>query len=212
MRCNIPSESELNRAKDMRFTRELHDKLRRASVAIAGAGGLGSNVAVMLARAGIGHLHIVDYDIVDITNLNRQAYTIRHIGMRKVDAISNILLEINPYMKVTTENIMVDESNCVRIFGGFDLVCEAFDRASAKSMLVSTLLSETGEQVVVSGSGMAGYGDANAIKSRCVTKRLYICGDETTDVSEGIGLMAPRVSICSGHQANLIVRLILGEA
>ena len=90
MRCNIPSESELNRAKDMRFTRELHDKLRRASVAIAGAGGLGSNVAVMLARAGIGHLHIVDYDIVDITNLNRQAYTIRHIGMRKVDAISAV--------------------------------------------------------------------------------------------------------------------------
>ena len=99
----FPSASEFDKAKDDRFSQAVHQKLKIASVAVAGAGGLGSNIAVMLARSGVGHLHIVDFDIVDITNLNRQVYTVRHIGSRKVDAINEILMEINPYMKVTTD-------------------------------------------------------------------------------------------------------------
>ena len=206
----FPSASEFDKAKDDRFSQAVHQKLKIASVAIAGAGGLGSNIAVMLARSGVGHLHIVDFDIVDITNLNRQAYTVKHIGMRKVDAITEILMEINPYMRVTTECIRVMADNCKEIFESFDIVCEAFDSAESKAMLIDSLLSIKDGPIVISGSGMAGYDSANEIKSRRIMDRLFICGDGCTDVDSGIGLMAPRVSICAGHQANIVIGQILG--
>ncbi len=205
-----PSASELDKAKDDRFSQDIHQKLKRTSVAIAGAGGLGSNIAVMLARSGVGHLHIVDFDIVDITNLNRQVYTITHIGLRKVDAIKEILMEINPYMKVTSDCVRVVTDNCDEIFGNYDIVCEAFDGAESKAMLIDSLLSVEDGPIVISGSGMAGYGSANEIRSRRIMDRLFICGDEHTDVGDGIGLMAPRVAICAGHQANLVIGHILG--
>ena len=206
----FPSSSEFDKAKDDRFSHDVHQKLKRASVAIAGAGGLGSNIAVMLARSGVGHLHIVDFDIVDITNLNRQVYTVRHIGSRKVDAIKEILMEINPYLKVTTDCVRVTADNCDEIFGGYDIVCEAFDGAESKAMLIDSLLTAEDGPIVISGSGMAGYGSANEIRSRRITVRLFICGDGHTDVGDGIGLMAPRVAICAGHQANLVIGHILG--
>lgn len=206
----FPSASEFDKAKDDRFSQAVHQKLKRASVAIAGAGGLGSNIAVMLARSGVGHLHIVDFDIVDITNLNRQVYTVRHIGSRKVDAIKEILMEINPYMNVTTECMRVVADNCDQIFGNYDIVCEAFDGAESKAMLIDSLLSIKDGPIVISGSGMAGYDSANEIKSRRIMDRLFICGDGCTDVDSGIGLMAPRVSICAGHQANIVIGHILG--
>ena len=206
----VPSVNELEKAKDDRFSPDIHQNLKLASVAIAGAGGLGSNIAVMLARSGIGHLHIVDFDIVDITNLNRQAYTVKHIGSRKVDAIKEILMEINPYMKVTTDCVRVVADNCEEICRGYDIVCEAFDGAESKAMLIDSLLTAEDGPIVISGSGMAGYGSANEIRSRRITDRLFICGDEGTDIGDGIGLMAPRVAICAGHQANLVIGHILG--
>lgn len=206
----FPSDSEFDKAKDDRFSHDVHQKLKRTSVAIAGVGGLGSNIAVMLARSGVGHLHIVDFDIVDITNLNRQVYTVRHIGSRKVDAIKEILMEINPYMKVTTGCVRVVADNCDEIFGGYDIVCEAFDGAESKAMLIDSLLTAEDGPIVISGSGMAGYGSANEIRSRRITDRLFICGDEGTDIGDGIGLMAPRVAICAGHQANIVIGHILG--
>ena len=206
----FPSASEFDKVKDDRFSHDVHQKLKQASVAIAGAGGLGSNIAVMLARSGVGHLHIVDFDIVDITNLNRQVYTVRHIGSRKVDAINEILMEINPYMKVTTDCVRVVADNCEEIFRGYDIVCEAFDGAESKAMLIDSLLTAEDRPIVISGSGMAGYGSANEIRSRRITDRLFICGDEGTDIGDGIGLMAPRVAICAGHQANLVIGHILG--
>ena len=206
----FPSASEFDKAKDDRFSQAVHQKLKIASVAIAGAGGLGSNIAVMLARSGVGHLHIVDFDIVDITNLNRQVYTVKHIGSRKVDAIKEILMEINPYLKVTTDCVRVTADNCDEIFGGYDIVCEAFDGAESKAMLIDSLLTAEDGPIVISGSGMAGYGSANEIKSRRIMDRLFICGDGHTDVGDGIGLMAPRVAVCAGHQANLVIGHILG--
>ena len=170
----FPSASEFDKAKDDRFSHDVHQKLKRASVAIAGAGGLGSNIAVMLARSGVGHLHIVDFDIVDITNLNRQVYTVRHIGSRKVDAIKEILMEINPYLKVTTDCVRVTADNCDEIFGGYDIVCEAFDGAESKAMLIDSLLTVEDGPIVISGSGMAGYGSANEIRSRRIMDRLLM--------------------------------------
>ena len=147
---------------------------------------------------------------MDITNLNRQVYTVRHIGSRKVDAIKEILMEINPYLKVTTDCVRVTADNCDEIFGGYDIVCEAFDGAESKAMLIDSLLTVEDGPIVISGSGMAGYGSANEIRSRRIMDRLFICGDGHTDVGDGIGLMAPRVAVCAGHQANLVIGHILG--
>lgn len=206
----VPSEEAFNQAKDSRFSPEVHRKLKDASVAVAGLGGLGSNIAVMLARTGIGHLHIVDFDKVDLTNLNRQAYSTLHLGETKTTALTQILLEINPYIRITSECVRVTENNAVELFGDYKIVCEAFDNPDAKAMLVNTLLEKCPNTTVVSGTGLAGYVSANTIRSRKITDRLYVCGDCESDALAGIGLMAPRVSICAGHQANIVVRLILG--
>ena len=210
-RDKIPSEAEFDAVKDERFSPHIYEKLRNSKVAIAGLGGLGSHIAVMLARSGVGHLHLVDFDIVDLSNLNRQVYTVDELGMPKTEALKRILLKINPYINVSYENVKVDNKNIKQLFTGFNIVCEAFDNPSAKAMLVSELLSRDSETIIVSGSGMAGYGDANEIKTEKKFSRLYVCGDGKSDAFEGIGLMAPRVMICAGHQANMIVRLILGE-
>ena len=205
----IPSRKDIQKSLDGRFPKSLYEKLASSKVAIAGLGGLGSNIAVMLARTGVGHLHLVDFDTVDISNLNRQVYDIRHLGIKKTKALSDRLLELNPYINITTEDICVNEHNAARIFGHYNIVCEAFDKADQKAMLINTILTECRSTVVVSGNGMAGYGDANNITTRKVTDRLYICGDQATDIGDGIGLMAPRVSICAGHQANMVINLLL---
>ena len=205
------TREDLERAFDSRFPPEIKERLRAASVAVAGLGGLGSNIAAMLARSGIGRLFLVDFDVVDVTNLNRQLYLIPHVGMAKTEAMLQILKDINPWLDVRTERVRVTKENAAALFGGFPYVCEAFDRPEEKAMLVNTLLRECPGTTVISGSGMAGYGDANLIKTEQRFGRLYLCGDGVTDIGAGMGLMAPRVAVCAGHQANKVLQLILGE-
>jgi sulfur carrier protein ThiS adenylyltransferase len=203
-------KKELDKAFDSRFPEDMRDKLKNAKVAVAGLGGLGSNIAVALARSGVGHLFLVDFDVVDTTNLNRQAYGISHIGKPKTTAITEILSDINPYLDIQTCHIKVTEENAAELFKDYPIVCEAFDRADQKAMLVGTLLEKTTNTVIVSGNGMAGVGPCNDIKTVHKMKRLYVCGDEKTDIADGVGLMAPRVMVAAGHQAGQVIRLILG--
>lgn len=203
------TREELERAFDARFPREMKEKLRNASVAIAGLGGLGSNISVMLARSGIGRFFLVDFDTVDVTNLNRQMYMISQLGKSKSEAILEILNQINPYLEYESRCIRVTPDNIRELFGGFAIVCEAFDKPDQKAMLVSELLTQLPDTTVVSGNGMAGYGDANGIQTRQLMQRLYVCGDCNTDVGNGTGLMAPRVAACAAHQANTVIRLIM---
>lgn len=189
----------------------LYQKFKNAKVAVAGLGGLGSNIAVMLVRSGIGNLHIVDFDTVDITNVNRQVYDMSHIGIKKTIALMDMLKKINPYINVTADCITVNEHNAVNIFGDCSIVCEAFDRAENKAMLVNTLLERCPNTAVISGNGMAGIDSGNAIKTRKLTDRFYICGDGKSDILDGEVLMAPRVNICAGHQANTVLRIIAGK-
>lgn len=206
----MPSEDELEALMMARHTPFVHEKVKRARVAIAGIGGLGSNVAVALARTGIGHLHLVDFDIVEPSNLNRQAYKIRHLGMKKTEALKSEIEDINPYIKVSIDNIKVTEENAVFLFENDYIVCEAFDKAEYKAMLINTLLEKQPEIKLVSASGLAGYESSNSITTRKVFNNFYLCGDGKSNAEPGRGLMAPRVTICAGHQANMILRLILG--
>lgn len=203
-----PLEDELEHYMVSRHTPFVYEKLKNSLVAVAGLGGLGSNIAVMLARLGVGKLFLVDFDVVEPSNLNRQSYYISDLGKFKTDAIKSQIENINPYIDVCVQNVKVDENNVCELFFEYDIVCEAFDNAESKAMLVNTLLTET-DKTVVCGSGMAGFFDANDIKTVKKFDRLYVCGDEINEAKSGSGLMSPRVSVCAGHQANVILQLLL---
>lgn len=205
------THKELHDALVARHGADVQAVLDRATVGIAGLGGLGSNIAVHLARLGVGHLVLVDFDVVDVTNLNRQHYTMKDLGVPKTLALLEQLEAINPYLNYETYTERVIPSNAVRLFAGCDMLCEAFDRADQKAMLIETLLPALPEVPIVSGSGMAGIGSANDIVTRRRMGRLYVCGDGTSDVADGLGLMAPRVAVCAAHQATAALRLLLGQ-
>lgn len=185
------------------------ERMQAARVAIAGAGGLGSNLALLLVRSGLGTLRVVDFDRVEYSNLNRQAYDLRHIGQEKVLALAQRAKEINPDVRIEAICARVNEQNAAQLFSGFSIVCEAFDRAEEKSMLISTLGAQLPEVKLISASGMGGLGSANGIQTRRAMKNLYLCGDYVSDMAEGV--MAPRVMLCAAQQANMVLRLIAGK-
>ena len=208
----MPAAEELENMMMARHTPTVHEKLKQGRVAIAGLGGLGSNIAVMLARIGVGLMLLVDFDIVEPSNLNRQSYYIRHLGMPKTLALKEQLAEINPFIRVETQIIRVEAENVASLFDGYSILCEAFDKPEAKAMLVSTALAKLPQITVVAASGMAGFSSSNRIATTRPMKRLYMCGDYETAAEPGMSLLAPRVQICAGHQANMILRLLVGQA
>jgi sulfur carrier protein ThiS adenylyltransferase len=207
----MPKQEELESMMMARHTPNVHKKVKAGRVAIAGLGGLGSNIAVMLARIGVGHMLLVDFDIVEPSNLNRQSYYISHLGMPKTEALKKQIAEINPFIEIDTKTVKISEDNVKELFSDYDILCEAFDKADQKSMLINTALEQLPHIKIVSGSGMAGYDSSNLIKTTRPMKRLYLCGDLKNAAMVGRGLMAPRVQICAGHQANMILRLLVGE-
>lgn len=204
----MPSQEEIYVALCQRHGKALQDKLQKAKVAIAGLGGLGSNIAIGLARIGVGKLHLVDFDRVDLTNLNRQHYFIHHLGQYKTEALKKQILEINPYIRVSTDCLKITARNVATLFSDADIICEAFDVPENKAMLVNTVLEQLPDKWLVSGNGMAGYGKSNLIQTKAIMSKFYLCGDNISS-NEAQPLMAPRVAICAGHEANMVAELII---
>ena len=204
----IPTKEEWNKALEERHGKELHRAFSSATVAVCGLGGLGSNIAIALARAGIGKLILIDFDRVDITNLHRQQYKATQIGMYKTDALTVNLREIAPYIELEVHTERITEDNVITLLQDADIICEAFDDAECKAMLTNTVLSEMPDKYLVAASGMAGMGVTTSIRTRRITSRFYLCGDETSEVSDGIGLVAPRVALCAAHQAHAVLRIL----
>ena len=204
----LPTKEEWIKALTERHGKELQQAFSSAKVAICGLGGLGSNIAIALVRACIGKLILIDFDRVDITNLHRQQYKADQIGMYKTEALRDNLREINPYIELETHTERITEENAVTLLSDADIICEAFDDAECKAMLTNTILSEMPDKYLVAASGMAGMGVTNSIKTRRITSRFYLCGDETSEVSDGIGLVAPRVALCAAHQAHTVLRIL----
>ncbi|WP_294341494.1 sulfur carrier protein ThiS adenylyltransferase ThiF [uncultured Clostridium sp.] len=207
----MPPKDELETLMMSRHTPGVFNKLKNGVVGVAGLGGLGSNIAIALARVGIGKLVLVDFDVVEPSNLNRQQYYIRHIGMKKTEAIKEQLAEINPFIIVETIDKYLDENNVTEIFSSCEVIIEAFDNPKCKADLVNTILLKTKEKKIIGNSGMAGLFTSNSIKTRKINSRFYLCGDGENEAKEGSGLMAPRVQIVAGHAANMAVRLLLGN-
>ena len=204
----IPTKEEWNNALEERHGKELQQVFSSATVAICGLGGLGSNIAIALARAGIGKLILIDFDRVDISNLHRQQYKASQIGMYKTDALADNLREIAPYIELEAHTERITEENAVTLLKDADIICEAFDDAECKAMLTNTVLTEMRDKYLVAASGMAGLYDANRIKTRKVTSKFYLCGDEESDVADGIGLVSSRVMICAAHQAHTVLIIL----
>ncbi|QBG48658.1 sulfur carrier protein ThiS adenylyltransferase ThiF [Verrucomicrobia bacterium S94] len=207
-RGEVPPPEELEALMVSRHTPGVHEKIKKATVGIAGLGGLGSAIAVALARIGVGRLILADFDVVEPSNLNRQQFFIDQLGMTKTEALEANLKRINPYVTYETHCVKVTPENIPDLFGSVDVMVEAFDRADQKAMLMQHFKSAP----LVAASGLAGYGPGETIGVRKMGDRLYIVGDLETGAVPGCGLMAPRVGIAAHMQANTVLRILLGEA
>ncbi|MDE5768717.1 MAG: thiamine biosynthesis protein ThiF [Oscillospiraceae bacterium] len=206
----IPSREEFYQVLAKRHGTKLQEKFSQASVAVCGLGGLGSLIAILLARAGIGKLSLLDFDRVDLSNLNRQQYFADQIGMYKTDALSRNIHRIAPYCEIFTHTIKITEENILELFGQESVICEAFDNPEAKAMLVDAVLTQFPEKYLVCASGMAGIGSANLIRTKKITSHFYLCGDQVSELTDGEGLFASRVAVCAAHQAHTILRILAG--
>ena len=242
----IPGRGEMARALAGRLGEELYETFAGATVAILGLGGLGSNIAVMLARAGVGRLILVDFDRVDVTNLNRQQYKAAQVGMLKTEALTANLHEIAPYLDVVAVagkvsaasfreadeaagkaggagaadgetgrkngGVAAGSPSIFSLLAEADVICEAFDDPQSKAMLVNVVLERFPHKYLIAASGMAGLGSSNAIRTRRVSEKFYLCGDGVSDAADGPGLTAARVALCAAHQANMALRLLAGNS
>ena len=204
----IPTKEEWNRALSERHGEDVQKKFSSTTVAVCGLGGLGSNIAISLARAGIGKLILFDFDRVDITNLHRQQYKANQIGKYKTEALSENLKEIAPYTGIESHTVRITEDNAAELLNDADIICEAFDNAECKAMLTNLVLEIMPDKFLVAASGMAGFGSANTIKTRKVMKHFYLCGDEQSDVQSEGSLISSRVMLCAAHQAHTVLRIL----
>lgn len=210
-RGEIPAPEELEALMAARHTPGVHERVKHATVGIAGAGGLGSAVAIALARVGVGRLIIADFDVVEPSNLNRQQFFVDQIGLPKVDALKANLARINPGVKVAAFHGRIERANVTQLFGMVDVLVEAFDAADQKAMLTEVFRMHCPDKPLVAASGLAGFAASNTVATRRVARNFYLVGDGETAARPGEGLMAPRVGIAAHHQANAVLRLLLGE-
>jgi sulfur carrier protein ThiS adenylyltransferase len=192
----------------MRFS-EIRDHLSLFRVGIAGAGGLGSNCAVALARCGIGTIVVSDFDVIEPANLNRQYFFAAQVGMMKSIALKENIAKINPDITVLSYTKKLDPENIPVIFKGCDVIVEAFDKDDMKEMIVETVQTRMPGIPLIIGSGLAGWGNSDSIKFREIDDTLFICGDESTIAGEYLPPMAPRVGIVANMQANTVIEILM---
>ncbi|MCK4835849.1 MAG: sulfur carrier protein ThiS adenylyltransferase ThiF [Candidatus Aminicenantes bacterium] len=184
------------------------DILLNKTVAIAGLGGLGSNVAVSLVRCGVGKLIVADHDVVELSNLNRQFYFLKDVGKKKTDAIAGYLKKINPELILDTHWIILNQTNVCDIFKEADLLIEAFDKAEEKAWLIETWCGCFADRPIIVASGLAGYGKTDLLRVER-SGNIFICGDGKSDSS--MGLNAARVAVVANMQANVAVEILISQ-
>lgn len=206
-----PSREEVIKALSQRHGEELQKKFSGARAAVCGLGGLGSNIALALARAGLGTLHLIDFDRVELSNLNRQQYSFSQLGLYKTEALRENILSAAPYCRVIIDTVRINENNFSNLLSMDGIICEALDRAEEKAMLVNNILEAFPDKYIIAASGMAGLGSSNSIRTRRISDRFYLCGDQSSDSEEGFGLFSARAMLCAAHQANMVLRILAGE-
>ncbi len=194
--------------KDLIFARNVEGLtalMQNAVVGIAGCGGLGSNIAVALTRAGIGKLILLDFDIIEPSNLNRQYFFLNDVGKLKVDALSKHLKNINSEIIIEKQIKQIDKEDTEKIFYPADILIEAFDRAESKKFLIESWVKAFPDKPVIVGNGLSGFGNTDLLKVQKVGN-IYFCGDGFTNMD--LGLTSARVAIVANMQANLAIEII----
>lgn len=207
----IPSKEELEYQLISRQGLKEYNILKNSSVAVCGLGGLGSNAAISLARTGVGKIKLIDYDIVEPSNINRQCYFLEHIGMFKTDALKQIINKISPYVDVEISNIYLNEENIVSEVSGFQVILECFDNVLSKMMLIEKCVNNMNGSMVIGASGVAGYYNTDMITRKTLGKNCIIIGDFEHEAGVNQGLYAPRVATAANMQANEAVRYLLRD-
>jgi len=210
-RGRMPGPEEMEAQMTARHGPGILGPLKEARVGIAGCGGLGSAVAVALARLGVGSLLLVDFDVIEPSNLNRQQYFVDQIGLPKVEALRDNLERMNPFVRVETRELRLTGENIPGAFTGCSALAECFDDPVMKREMILAVRRELPEVPLVTVSGIAGHGPSEEIGIRRVFEKTWLVGDNVSAARPGRGLLAPRVAVAAGHQANLILRLLLGE-
>ena len=187
-------------------------KFSRGRVAICGLGGLGSRVAELLTRAGVGYLRLIDFDRLEATNLNRQWYFMEQLGRYKAEALADNLRRITPYAELDVHTVRITEDNLASLLADVDVIVEAFDNATCKAMLVNGVREQFPRCHLVAASGMAGFASANAMRVRRLSENFYLCGDGRSAADAGDGLYGARVNICSAQEALVVLQLLAGES
>lgn len=189
---------------------EVRARLAAARVAIVGCGGLGSNVAAMLVRSGVGALVLIDFDVVEEGNLNRQMFFRDQVGRPKVEALAETLRRIDPAIELVLHRERVTADSVPTLLKDVDAIVEAVDGVEDKAMVVDTCSRELPDTPLVAASGLAGYATANDVVTEKVADRVWVVGDLEADVRHGHALLASRVMVAAAHQAHAVIRLLLG--
>ena len=204
----MEEKTALQQALHKGLTAEQSQRLQAAKVAIVGLGGLGSNVALWLARLGVGQLLLYDFDKVELSNLNRQYYFLEDVGQYKATALLGHLKAVNPYGNYHSRVVQLTEDNLAELLSEAHIVCEALDKPEAKALLVNGVMESFPDKYLVSASGLAGFASSASMQVRRVTPRFYLCGDSVSDMLQ-LPLCGARVGLCAAQEALTIARIIL---
>ena len=204
----MEEKTALQQALHKGLTAEQSQRLQAAKVAIVGLGGLGSNVALWLARLGVGQLLLYDFDKVELSNLNRQYYFLEDVGQYKATALLRHLKAVNPYGNYCSEVVRLTEDNLPELLSEAHIVCEALDKPEAKALLVNGVLESFPDKYLVAASGLAGFASSASMQVRQVTPHFYLCGDGISDMLQ-LPLCGARVGLCAAQEALTIARIIL---
>ncbi|MBM7622479.1 sulfur carrier protein ThiS adenylyltransferase ThiF [Sporohalobacter salinus] len=184
-------------------------KIQNVTVGIGGAGGLGSNCAFNLVRSGFKSLVIVDFDSIESSNLNRQFYFTEQIGTKKVHALKNNLLHINPDLELEIKDTKVTPDNINKLFKDCDIIVEAFDEVTSKKLIVEEYMNSN--KLLVAATGLAGWGNSDQIKIKKVKDKFYLVGDSISEANESNPPLSPKVNITAAKEADIILNYVLEE-
>lgn len=206
---SLPDKATYAALWSARYGKVNFERLQQARVLICGVGGLGSHIAISLARLGIGELCLIDKDCVDMTNLGRQAYDVSDLGRPKAEAMKEHIMRLTPLVQVKAIVDTIDNTNIDRYVKDYPYVVEAFDRADNKAFLTEHILTNYPKKLLFGASGMSGSDEPNTITTKKLFSNYYQSGDGISEA--GLGLLAPRVMLCAAHQANMLMNIILTE-
>ena len=185
----------------------VNEKLKDAKVSILGCGGLGSNIAMTLARSGIGELYLYDFDLIEYSNLNRQNFTLDELGGDKAELTKKKIESTLPYVKCHNQNIYLDTESMDSIVDRTDIFIEAFDNKESKTMLFDYFVGRQ-DKYLITGNGVSGLGELSDIKIKQIENVIMI-GDFNSNPDEGLYLAY--VSLIANLEALTAIKIIKGD-